>query len=215
MAFGWLRPMVLFPAALFKTLEDTQIYAILAHELAHVKRNDFLVNLLQHLLLSLFFYDPGVWWMSARIEEEREHSCDDLAVRITKQPIGYAKTLLHLTETQMNKSTVAMGYKGANPSNRKGFKARITRLLSQSLSKASFSEGITTAIILVLTLVVAVGSSGYVPHTSNWTREKTKASENKAMARDNADFDPQPDNPKAAADQKNQTGKSGELWSQF
>lgn len=205
MAFGWLRPVVLFPAALFKTLEDTQIYAILAHELAHVKRNDFLVNLLQQLLLTLFFYHPGLWWMSARIEEEREHSCDDLAVRITQQPIGYAKTLLHLTETQMNHSTVAMGYQGANPSKRKGFKARITRLLSQSLSKASFGEGITTACILGLTLAIAIVSSAYSPHTSNWIKVETKASENKGVGQENADFEPQSGRPNATADQKNQT----------
>lgn len=205
MAFGWLRPVVLFPAGLFKTLEDTQIYAILAHELAHVKRNDFLANLLQRLLLTLFFYHPGLWWMSARIEEEREHSCDDLAVRMTKQPIGYAKTLLHLTETQMNKSSVAMGYQGANPSNRKSFKARITRLLSNSLTKASFSEGITTASILGLTLVIAVIASAYSPHTSNWIKVDTNARENKVVSTENFDKEPQLDHSTAVTDQKKQS----------
>jgi ankyrin repeat protein len=205
MAFGWLRPVVLFPASLFKTLEDTQIYAILAHELAHVKRNDFLANLLQRLLLTLFFYHPGLWWMSARIEEEREHSCDDLAVRMTKQPIGYAKTLLHLTETQMNKSSVAMGYQGANPSNRKSFKARITRLLSNSLTKASFSEGITTASILGLTLVIAVIASAYSPNTSNWIKVDSNARENKVASTKKFDKDPQSDHSTAIADQKSQS----------
>lgn len=206
MAFGWLRPVVLFPAALFKDLEDTQIYAILAHELAHIKRNDFLVNLLQQLLLTLFFFHPALWWMSARIEEEREHSCDDLAVRITKQPIGYAKTLLHLTETQMNKSTVAMGYQGSNPSNRKGFRARITRLLSNSLTKASFSEGITTASILGLTLVIAIVASAYSPHTSNWIKVDSNTHENKIKQAKSADFEPKKDNTSTLTDQKKQTG---------
>lgn len=210
MAFGWLRPVVLFPAALFKELEDTQIYAILAHELAHIKRNDFLVNLLQQLLLTLFFYHPGLWWMSARIEEEREHSCDDLAVRITKQPIGYAKTLLHLTETQMNKSTVAMGYQGSNPSNRKGFRARITRLLSNSLTKASFSEGITTASILGLTLAIAIVASAYSPHTSNWIKVDTPSQENKAVRKENFNAAPKPNPPKTASDLKNQKASGAE-----
>lgn len=205
MAFGWLRPVVLFPAGLFKSLEDTQIYAILAHELAHVKRNDFLANLLQRLLLTLFFYHPGLWWMSARIEEEREHSCDDLAVRMTKQPIGYAKTLLHLTETQMNKSSVAMGYQGANPSNRKSFKARITRLLSNSLTKASFSEGITTASILGLTLVIAIIASAYSPHTSNWIKVDSNAQDNKVTSTEIFENDPQSDHSSALADQKSQS----------
>lgn len=205
MAFGWLRPVVLFPAALFKELEDTQIYAILAHELAHVKRNDFLVNLLQQLLLTLFFFHPALWWMSARIEEEREHSCDDLAVRITKQPIGYAKTLLHLTETQMNKSTVAMGYLGSNPSKRKGFRARITRLLSNSLAKASFSEGITTASILGLTLAIAVIASAYSPHTSNWIKVDSNARESKIAKHENLRKDPQSNNAATVTTQKNES----------
>ncbi|WP_421798391.1 ankyrin repeat domain-containing protein [Haliscomenobacter sp.] len=205
MAFGWLRPVVLFPAGLFKTLDDTQIYAILAHELAHVKRNDFLANLLQRLLLTLFFYHPGLWWMSARIEEEREHSCDDLAVRMTKQPIGYAKTLLHLTETQMNKSSVAMGYQGANPSNRKSFKARITRLLSNSLTKASFSEGITTASILGLTLVIAVIASAYSPYTSNWIKVDINGRESKVASTENFDQKPKSGQSTVIADQKNRS----------
>lgn len=205
LTFGWLRPFVLFPAALFKELEDTQIYAILAHELAHIKRNDFLVNLLQQLLLTLFFFHPALWWISARIEEEREHSCDDLAVRLTQQPIGYAKTLLHLTETNMNRSSVAMGYQGANPSNRKGFRARITRLLSHSLAKASFSEGITTASILGVTLVIAVVASAYSPHTSNWIKVDTNAQQNKAITAPKTDFDPQSKSAKPATEQKNQT----------
>lgn len=164
--FGWMRPVILFPAALIKILEDTQIYSILAHELAHVKRDDFLVNLLQQLLLTLFFYHPGLWWMAARIDEEREHSCDDLAVRITKQPIGYAKTLLQLIETQMSNSSLTVNFQGVGPANRKDFKARITRLLSPPLAKASYGEGITTALILVLTLAIAVRAGAYPPNTS-------------------------------------------------
>lgn len=162
--FGWLHPVVLFPTGLFKDLEDTQIYAILAHELAHIKRDDYLVNIIQQLLLTLFFYHPGLWWMSARIEEEREHSCDDLAIQITEQPIGYAKTLLQLTEAQLHKSQLAMAYTGNFAStDAKGFKMRITRLLSKSFAKSSYSEGVATALILVITFGVAVGVRGYAP----------------------------------------------------
>ena len=78
---GFLRPMILFPAAALTGLWPVQVEAILAHELAHIRRHDYLVNLLQSLVETLLFYHPAVWWVSARIREERENCCDDLAVK--------------------------------------------------------------------------------------------------------------------------------------
>ncbi len=156
---GWLRPAVLFPEGLLQELEDSQILAILAHELAHIKRNDFLVNLIQTLLCILFFYHPGVWWMSARIKDEREHCCDDLAIQLTEKPLGYAKTLIHLKEKEMkitNKAAVA--FSGAKP---QGFRQRITRLVSGYFRTATYTEGIITAFILVFMMGTAVFASQY------------------------------------------------------
>lgn len=156
---GWLRPAVLFPEALLRELEDSQILAILAHELAHIKRNDFLVNLIQTLLCILFFYHPGVWWMSARIKDEREHCCDDLAIQLTQQPLGYAKTLIHLKEKEMNiTNKVAVAFTGSKP---QGFRQRITRLVSGYLRTATYSEGVITAFILVFMMGTAVFASQY------------------------------------------------------
>lgn len=174
MIFGWLRPVLLFPKPLFEKLTDTQIYAILAHEMAHIRRNDFLVNLLQQLLATLFFYHPGVWWMSARIEEEREHSCDDLAVHITREPIGYAKTLIKLTEEEMNHPTVSMAIQGREAT---GFRGRITRLLSHRFHSATFGEGVVTTLLLVLSLGVAILATGQAPDQSITTSEVLKRGE--------------------------------------
>lgn len=160
LTYGWMRPVLLFPSRLFEQLEETQIYAILAHELAHIKRNDFLVNILQQLLATVFFYHPGVWWMSARIQEEREHSCDDLAIQITQQPVGYAKTLIQLKEHQLHPSSLAMAYQGSSGSGTSGFALRIKRLLSNSFGTGTFSEGLTTAFLLVLILALAYGATG-------------------------------------------------------
>jgi TonB family protein len=79
---GWLRPVVLLPASALSGLAPAHIEALLAHELAHVRRHDYLINLLQTAVETLLFYHPGVWWLSRRVRIEREHCCDDLAVSV-------------------------------------------------------------------------------------------------------------------------------------
>jgi beta-lactamase regulating signal transducer with metallopeptidase domain len=76
---GWLRPIVLLPVAAMAGLSLRQVEAILAHELTHIQRHDFAVNLLQTFAETVLFYHPAVWWMSSRIRAEREHCCDDVA----------------------------------------------------------------------------------------------------------------------------------------
>ena len=80
-AVGWLRPAVLLPVGLLAGLPAAQLDAILAHELAHIRRHDYVLNLVQAVIEAVFFFHPAVWWMSARVRQEREHCCDDLAVR--------------------------------------------------------------------------------------------------------------------------------------
>ena len=70
---GWLKPVVLLPAAAMSGLTPTQIEALLAHELAHVRRHDYLVNLLQSVVETLALLSPGVWWVSRQMRAEREH----------------------------------------------------------------------------------------------------------------------------------------------
>ncbi len=79
---GWMKPVVLLPAAALSGLTPTQVEALIAHELAHVRRHDYIVNLLQSVVETLLFYHPAVWWVSARVRAEREHCCDDLAVGV-------------------------------------------------------------------------------------------------------------------------------------
>jgi len=90
---GFFRPIVLVPAAALTGLTPAQLEAILAHELAHVRRNDYLVNLAQAALETVLFYHPAVWWVSARIREEREYCCDDLAAATRPSPAEYAGAL--------------------------------------------------------------------------------------------------------------------------
>lgn len=95
---GWLRPMILVPGSALTGLAPAQLEAILAHELAHIRRHDYFVNLIQTAIETLLFYHPAVWWISRRIREERENCCDDLAVDACGDTITYARALATMEE---------------------------------------------------------------------------------------------------------------------
>lgn len=94
---GWMKPVVLLPAVALSGLTPEQLHAILAHELAHVRRHDYLVNLLQAIVETLLFYHPATWWVSSQVRAEREHCCDDLAVDICGDRLVYVSALAELT----------------------------------------------------------------------------------------------------------------------
>jgi len=93
---GFLRPAILVPTGWFLNMSPAHVEALLAHELAHVLRHDYLVNLLQSLLEVLFFYHPGLWWLSRRIRQERELACDAFATHLLGDPLPLAEALTHL-----------------------------------------------------------------------------------------------------------------------
>jgi beta-lactamase regulating signal transducer with metallopeptidase domain len=97
---GWLRPAILLPATALTGLDPDRLLAILAHELAHVRRHDFLVNALQRFVECVLFYHPAVWWVSGRIRVERERCRDDLAVRVCGDKLVYAEALIALEKAR-------------------------------------------------------------------------------------------------------------------
>src|SRR5262249_17738290 len=109
---GWLRPVVLLPSATLLGLTPEQLEAVLAHELAHVRRHDYLVNLAQSLVETVLFYHPAVWWVSSRIRHERELCCDDLAVRSCGDALCYARALTRLERLRIASPELAMGAAG-------------------------------------------------------------------------------------------------------
>jgi TonB family protein len=109
---GWLRPVILLPAATLMGLTPLQLEAILAHEIGHIKRYDYLVNLVQMLAETLLFYHPAVWWTSKRIRVERELCCDDLAVRFSGNALRYARALTRLEKLRLTTPGVAMASTG-------------------------------------------------------------------------------------------------------
>ncbi len=90
---GHLRPLILLPVSLVSQMPIVQLEAILAHELAHVRRHDYLVNLWQTLVETVLFYHPAVWWLSRRIRQERENCCDDVAVAMMRDPVELGRAL--------------------------------------------------------------------------------------------------------------------------
>jgi TonB family protein len=109
---GWLRPVILLPPAALMGLTSLQLESIIAHEIAHIRRYDYLVNMVQMLVETLLFYHPAVWWISKRIRVERELCCDDLAVRFCGNALRYAKALTRLEKLRLSAPNVAMASTG-------------------------------------------------------------------------------------------------------
>ena len=144
LVFGWIKPIIVLPAAALGRLTEAEIEALLAHELAHVLRCDFLINLLQTVAECVLFYQPMVWWVSARMREERELCCDDIAVAVCRDEVLYSKALLRLEELRMEPALAATGGRLA---------LRIRRLL---VGQESSRIAVAPALAFVLVFGVSV-----------------------------------------------------------
>lgn len=96
MVIGCLKPVILFPLAMSNCLTLAQVEAVLVHELSHIKRNDYLLNLLKTSIAAILFFNPFVWLLRRSIDQERENACDDMVLQQTGNPIGYAQALLQV-----------------------------------------------------------------------------------------------------------------------
>ena len=141
---GWLRPVILLPASALSGLSMQQIEAILAHELAHIRRHDYLVNLLQSIFEVVLFYHPAVWWVSRRIRQEREHCCDDLALALCPDAPAYARALATLEEHRTRRYSLAPASQGG------GLAARIRRILGRRGSAPQRSTSFAGFLLVLL-----------------------------------------------------------------
>jgi len=107
MLIGWLRPVILIPASVVSGLTTAQLEAVIAHELAHVRRHDYIANIVQTAAEILLFYHPACWWLSTQIRAEREHCCDDIAVSVCGDGVLYAEALANLEA--LRSGTPALG----------------------------------------------------------------------------------------------------------
>ncbi len=141
---GWLRPIVLLPVAALTDLSPAQLEAVILHELAHIKRLDFLVNLFQTAVETLLFYHPAVWWTSRFIRQERENCCDDLAVNFSGDPAGYARALVSMEGWRGAPSLAVAATSGS-------LRSRVIRILGRDGIKAAPQS----ALALVFSLLIA------------------------------------------------------------
>jgi D-alanyl-D-alanine endopeptidase (penicillin-binding protein 7) len=151
---GWWRPVVLVPAALVAGMPPDLLEALLAHEMAHIKRHDYLVNLLQSVIETLLFYHPAVWWISNRIRVERELIADEVAARQLGEPRRLALALSELELLQFSTHHLAQAANGGN------LMVRIQRLMRpapQALNwKAAIPMlGLAAACLTIYTQAVA------------------------------------------------------------
>jgi beta-lactamase regulating signal transducer with metallopeptidase domain len=149
---GWLRPVVLLPATSLTGLSTEQMEMILAHELAHIRRNDFFVNLMQAVVETLLFYHPAVWWISNRIRVEREHCCDDVAVSVSGKPLVYARALTRLEELRIED---AQAFVSANGGSLIGRIRRLAGARAESPNAPSRFVAGAALLTVLLALIVA------------------------------------------------------------
>ena len=106
---GWLQPLVVLPLAAMAHMTAAQVEALVAHELAHIRRRDYAINLLQTIAEALLFFHPGVWWVSRRIRQEREHCCDDAAIAVAGEATAYAEALMALASWREREFQPSLG----------------------------------------------------------------------------------------------------------
>ena len=143
MVVGWCRPVILLPATAVTGLSSDQLTLILGHELAHILRHDYLVNLVQSLIETLLFYHPAVWWVSARIREERENCCDDFAVALCGSRLDYARALTALETLRVGNWPLAPSARGGS------LLVRIRRILGVEPAEAAPARGLAGTLTLI------------------------------------------------------------------
>lgn len=130
---GWLRPCILVPTHLLTGLSPGELRAILAHELAHIARHDYLVNLFQSVVEIVLFYHPAVWWLSAKIREAREECCDEAALRMGADRVTYARALADLADLNAASSLAPSAPGGS-------LFRRVARLLGKAQPEPAWSR---------------------------------------------------------------------------
>lgn len=156
MVVGWIRPIILLPTASITGLSSQQLQAVIAHELAHVLRHDYAVNLLQCVAETLFFYHPAVWWIGRMIRQERERCCDDLAVRVSGDRLDYARALLLIAESAPPyRARLSVASQGGDLS------GRVRRLLGipSPPPHSRWAAGLWTAVASLCVVIVLVGGA--------------------------------------------------------
>ncbi|MCP4220854.1 MAG: M48 family metalloprotease [bacterium] len=168
-AIGHLKPVILFPVGMLTGMPREQVEALLAHELAHIARKDYLVNLFQAVADVLFFYHPAVRWISNAVRSERENCCDDIAVALSGNSLAVARALTNIQESSYPDTAPAMAAVGH--SNR--LLGRVKRLLNPKRKNSGRSDGfVGVSVLTILFLFMVTGLYSALP-TKHYTKVNT------------------------------------------
>lgn len=151
---GAMRAVVYLPVSALTSLSPDQLDAVLAHELEHVRRADYLWNLVQSAIETLFFFHPAVWWLGARLREQRELCCDDAAVALCRDPLTYATALLHLEEQRRAAPRLAVALNGQETG--RTLVARVARVLGEKAVGPAKGRPLAAHAVPAVLLILAV-----------------------------------------------------------
>ena len=165
---GHLRPAILMPIGLLAGLPSGQVEAILLHELAHIRRHDYVVNILQRAVESLLFYNPAVWWISRVIRTERENCCDDVVVATRGNAQEYAIALTRIEKHRRPAAEAALAATGGN------LMKRIHRLLYPKAPNTAWAP-VLAAILLTTTAAAAFAAWPPQPLRNGFLQARTEA----------------------------------------
>ncbi len=168
---GFIKPVILLPAGLLTGMPTIQIEAILLHELSHIRRHDFLINIIQTLIEIILFFNPFVWIISGLIRKEREHCCDDCVIAYGSTPIDYAKALAMLEEISISTPPLAM----ALGKNKFQVFNRVKRIMEKSVNQQNNRVRPLAVVVLVLTGLIC--ASWLMPESQNEEIKKDELGE--------------------------------------
>lgn len=156
---GYFKPLILIPVGLITALNQAQVEAILLHELAHIRRKDGLINLIQILMETLLFFNPAVWWLSALIRSERENCCDDITVQHLNSPVDLMGAMVYFEQYRRQQDKLSLAFSGASAR----MPARMERLLKEKKNPPGKLDLLAIALLLTMgILVMALGPRNQV-----------------------------------------------------
>ena len=156
MVIGYLKPVILIPAGMLTGLSTEQLETVFVHELAHIKRHDYIINFIQSFLETVFFFNPFVWIMSNIIRKEREYCCDDMVIHYHGGTRAYAYALTHLAELRLTKQAFALSL----ATNKNHLLNRIRRIMEKSAKNHSNKTRILLPAILLTASLLCISWLG-------------------------------------------------------
>jgi bla regulator protein blaR1 len=184
MMLGTMKPVILLPVAAINNLSIEQLEAILLHELAHIKRHDFLMNLFQTVVETVLFFNPFVWLISAVIRREREHCCDDLVVSSASNPLHYASALALLEDNRVHTNSLSLAATG----NKNQLFNRIKRIMEMKKEHLSQNRlSVVTVAIIATTFLISmiVFTPTFAQKAKDEKKEPVKKTVTKTVTVDN------------------------------